>query len=205
MKIILWAMEEKLAAAWEKHCGDFKFVSFHRGSILSLSCDAVVSPTDSFGFMTKGINAEFVQRFGPHVSETLRKIIRTKHHGEMLVGSAELIETGLQRIRFLIAAPTMRVSMTLGPKTINPYLAARASFLLVRYGRLTIPEYEGDNISDHIESIAFPGMGTGAEGAVPPELCAIQMRKAIEDFVLGRFRFPGSEENAEELHRFLFS
>ena len=44
MKIILSAVETELADAWERFCGDLAAVEVHRGSLLHLSVDAVVSP-----------------------------------------------------------------------------------------------------------------------------------------------------------------
>ena len=56
MNIILTSVEPALADAWERFCGDLDFVTVHRGSIFDLSCDAVVSPANSFGFMDGGID-----------------------------------------------------------------------------------------------------------------------------------------------------
>lgn len=67
MKIILSAVEDELAEAWRRFCGDFEFVEVRRGSIFDLSCDAVVSPANSFGFMDGGIDMIdmlYSQRFG---------------------------------------------------------------------------------------------------------------------------------------------
>ena len=49
MKLILTAVEQQLADAWRKFCGDLDFVAVHHGSILDVECDAVVSPANSFG------------------------------------------------------------------------------------------------------------------------------------------------------------
>ncbi len=123
MKIVLAAVETDLADAWEHHCGDLEGVSVHRGSILDVACDAVVSPANSFGFMDGGIDLLYAHHFGWAVQDRLQELIRSRHHGELLVGSAELVETGHARIPYLIAAPTMRVPMILRD-TVNPYLAA---------------------------------------------------------------------------------
>src|SRR4051812_43983254 len=56
LKIILAAVEHDLADAWERHCGELPDVAVHRGSILDLQADAVVSPANSFGFMDGGID-----------------------------------------------------------------------------------------------------------------------------------------------------
>jgi O-acetyl-ADP-ribose deacetylase (regulator of RNase III) len=133
MNIILTAREDDLADAWERHCGDLENVCIHRGSILDVDCDAVVSPANSFGFMDGGIDMLYSQHFGWEVQERLQSLIRKKHHGELIIGNAEIVETDNLRVPYLIAAPTMRVPMKL-QDTVNPYLAARAVLLLVQHG-----------------------------------------------------------------------
>ena len=130
LKIVLAAVEDDLADAWERHCGALPNVSIHRGSILDLAVDAVVSPANSFGFMDGGIDHLYSRHFGWVVQERLQKQIRTRHHGELSVGAAEIVETDSLRIPFVIAAPTMRLPIVLAD-SVNPYLAARAALLLI--------------------------------------------------------------------------
>jgi O-acetyl-ADP-ribose deacetylase (regulator of RNase III) len=108
-------------------------------------------------------------------------LIRTRHHGELLVGAAEIVETGNLRIPFVIAAPTMRVPMILAD-TVNPYLAARAVFLLIRHAVIPAGALSGEPVSAAVRSVAFPGLGTGV-GRVDPNTCARQVRAAIEEIV----------------------
>jgi O-acetyl-ADP-ribose deacetylase (regulator of RNase III) len=204
VKIILTSREPELTNAWTKHCGDLDFVTVHSGSILDLACDAVVSPANSFGFMDGGIDALYSERFGWQVQDRLRQVILERHHGELLIGAAEIVETDYLRMPYLIAAPTMRVPMILGRETISPYLAARAVFLLVKKGKFTQGEHTGQNIAEYVESIAFPGMGTGI-GRVPVEVCARQMRAAIDEILLGKFKFPNSWAEASERHQLLYA
>jgi O-acetyl-ADP-ribose deacetylase (regulator of RNase III) len=114
VQLVLTAVDDALADAWQRFCGDLEFVKVHRGSILDLSCDAVVSPANSFGFMDGGIDAEYAKFFGGDLPAPVRAMIAERHHGEMLVGSADLVETNHERIPHLIVAPTMRVPMALG-------------------------------------------------------------------------------------------
>jgi hypothetical protein len=109
VKIILAALDHPLAEAWEQYCGEIKGVTIHRGSITDLTCDAVVSPANSFGFMDGGIDHHYSHVFGWHVQERLQKSIAKHHHGELLVGAAEIVPTDHSRIPYVIAAPTMRV------------------------------------------------------------------------------------------------
>jgi len=51
MKIVLAARDQLLAAAWSASCGDLDGVTVHHGSILDVTCDALISPANSYGFM----------------------------------------------------------------------------------------------------------------------------------------------------------
>jgi O-acetyl-ADP-ribose deacetylase (regulator of RNase III) len=204
MKLILTARDAPLATAWSKFCGGLEFVSVHRGSIFDVECDAVVSPANSFGFMDGGIDALYTDKFGSVVQDRLRRAILARHHGELLIGCAEIVETDHPRIPYLIAAPTMRVPMVLGFDTINPYLATRAVFLLVRYGLFPDGVFVGEKLAEHIQVIAFPGMGTGV-GRVPVEIAARQVRAAIDDHLRDGFRLPTSWAEASERHQMLYT
>ncbi len=203
MRIILTAVEDDLADAWERHCGDMPGVSVHRGSILDLSVDAVVSPANSFGFMDGGIDHLYSQHFGWEVQGRLQELIRTRHHGELLVGAAEIVATGHPRISHVIAAPTMRVPMVL-TDTVNPYLAARAVLLLIKHGVVPSGKLAGEPIAAVVQSVAFPGLGTGV-GRVGPNTCAHQVRAAIEEVVLGRGHYPRTWAEAQQWHQLLYT
>lgn len=88
--------------------------------------------------------------------------------------------------------------------TVHPYLAARAALLLVKHGRFPAGHLAGEAIADGIQSIAFPGLGTGV-GRVEPEKCAAQVRAAIEHVVLGNFEFPTSWAEAQIRHQKLYT
>lgn len=203
MRIVLAAKEDSLADAWERHCGDLDFVTIHRGSILDLRIDAIVSPANSFGFMDGGIDRLYSHHFGWCVQDRLQHLIKTAHHGELLVGAAEVVDTDDSNIPFPIAAPTMRVPMILRG-TVHPYLAARATLLLIKHGRFPTGHLAGEAIADGIQSIAFPGLGTGV-GRVEPEKCAAQVRAAIEHVVLGNYEFPTSWAEAQIRHQKLYT
>jgi O-acetyl-ADP-ribose deacetylase (regulator of RNase III) len=203
VKIILAALDDPLADAWERHCGDLPGVVVHRGSILDLDVDAVVSPANTFGFMDGGIDHLYSDRFGWHVQDRLQELIRTRHGGELLVGTAEIVETGRARPLFVIAAPTMRVPMVLRD-TVNPFLAARAVFRLIRHGVVPAGSLAGEPVASVVNSIAFPGLGTGV-GRVGPNTCARQVRAAIEESVLGLGQFPRTWAEAQQRHQLLYT
>ncbi|AFY96354.1 macro domain-containing protein [Chamaesiphon minutus] len=203
MKLILTAVDESLAEAWTKFCGDLDFVTVHHGSILDVDCDAVVSPANSYGFMDGGIDGVYMWHFGDDIQIRVRRQIFDRHHGEILVGQADVVATENVRIPYLIFAPTMRVPMNL-QDTVNPYLAARAIFLLVKDGVFKSGEYTGQKISSRIETIALPGLGTGV-GNVCFETCARQVRSAIDDIILEGYRMPKSWAEASERHQLLYT
>lgn len=203
MKIILTAVEDSLTNAWQKFCGDLDFVTIHQGSILDVECDAVVSPANSFGFMDGGIDAVYMSYFGSDIQMRLRRQIYEHHNGELIIGNADVIETFHEKIPFLIAAPTMRVPMILND-TVNPYLAARAVFILITQGIFLSDALADKPISDHIKTVAFPGLGTGV-GKVGFNTCAHQVRKAIDDILLKEYRMPQSWAEASEWHQLLYT
>jgi O-acetyl-ADP-ribose deacetylase (regulator of RNase III) len=193
-RIILASPDQRLIEAWGRECGAAPGVEIFRGSVFDVECDALVSPANSFGFMDGGIDAQYTERFGSRVQDRLRMQILERHHGELLIGAAELVETGDDTHPFLIAAPTMRVPMALPADTINPFLATRAALLVMREGRG----------GARMKSVCFPGMGTGV-GRVPPEICARQMRAAIEKALAPRHRLPQSWAEASEDHQLLYT
>lgn len=198
MNIFLAAVDEPLARAWARQCGDLDFVTVHRGSILDVTCDAIVSPANSFGFMDGGIDLAYSRHFGWHVQERLQNMIRGHHHGELLVGAAEIVATDDSKIPYVIAAPTMRVPMVV-TDTVNPYLAARAALLLIKHGEFKFGHLAGEKISSVVKTVAFPGLGTGT-GEVSPEICARQVRAALDDILLDRGKFPATWQEAQERH-----
>ncbi len=197
LKVILTAIQDDLATAWQTTCGDLPGVEVHRGDIFKTGADAVVSPANSFGFMDGGIDAVYTHVFGPGVQRRLQAAIRKQFHGELLVGQAHIVETKHQ-IPYLIAAPTMRVPMLLRD-SVNPYLAARAVFLLIRHGVLG----NGTPIAKVVKTVAFPGLGTGV-GQVPPEVCGRQLRAAFEEVLLDMQTFPRAWFEAQARHQRLY-
>jgi len=168
MKVYLHAIEPALADAWERHVTGNGLIKTQvvRSSILETHAQAIVSPANSFGVMDGGIDLVYLRKFGDVLQQRLQHTIEGPWRGELHVGSATMIclpPGGLAN--YLIAAPTMRQPMRLPSDTINPYLATRAALILAMHNDL--------------DSIAFPGMGTGI-GRVPPDECARQMHAAIE-------------------------
>lgn len=189
MKIILADIDERIVNAYRRHCERLENVSFHHGSILDLDVKAVVSPANSFGFMDGGIDAVYTRFFGRGVQNKLQEEIAKTKMQELLVGQAMVIETGHEKIPYVISAPTMRVPQRLPANSVNVYLAARAA--------LHAAEDAG------LESVAFPGLGTGV-GNFPPDTCGLQMHMAIRSGIIKHNTYPKRWKEAQDDHQRLY-
>ena len=198
MNLIFVDLQPEVVSAWREQFAGYSEVSVQSGSIFDVECDALVSPANSFGFMDGGLDMSISRYFGWHVQERLQELIQDKHHGELLVGTAEIVPTDHPLIPFVIYAPTMRVPMILD-ETVIVYLATRAVILLASHGRFP----DGRPISETVRTIAVPGMGTGV-GRVPPAICARQMKAAVDDALLKRTSFPTSWYEAQLRHQLLY-
>ena len=199
MKIVLADLQEKLIEAWQAIDHKKEYVTTYHGSIFEVECDALVSPANSFGYMDGGLDMAISSFFGWHVQDRLQQKIQSKHHGELLVGTAEIVETDHAEIPYVISAPTMRVPMILS-ETVNVYLAIRGLLLLVKYGQFE----EGTAIREKVQTIALPGMGTGV-GQVSPDIFARQMKQAVEEVIEEKNGFPTSWWEAAKRHQLLYS
>ncbi|HEU5473240.1 MAG TPA: macro domain-containing protein [Actinophytocola sp.] len=178
--LVLCAVSEPLAEAWDTAADGRPDVRVHRGSVLDVPVDAVVSPANSFGWMRGGVNAVYGQAF-PAVEQHVRSAVLAYHGGELPVGEALIVPTGVPAPEWLIIAPTVRQpGEQLPPDTVHPFLATRAVLRLWRDGTLE----DGDPVRAAVRTIALPGMGTGT-GGVSPQTCARQVIAAWDE-VLGR-------------------
>jgi O-acetyl-ADP-ribose deacetylase (regulator of RNase III) len=97
----------------------------------------------------------------------------------------------------------MRVPMIL-KDTVNPYLAARAALLLIKHGTFAIGPLKGEPVAAGVQSVAFPGLGTGV-GRVGLDTCARQVRAAIEEVLLAPQPFPMNWADAQARHQQLYT
>lgn len=176
MRVILCALDDELELAFREAFHDVVGVTAHRGSILNVEADAIVSPANSFGYMDGGLDLVLTQHFGWELEKRVRAELLDQHLGELPVGQAIVVPTHNDRVPWLISAPTMRVPMRVAD-TANAFLAFRA--ILVAAQR-----HNATNGTSPIDMIACPGLGTG-EGRMPPAVCAAQMRYAWEVVIEG--------------------
>jgi len=186
MEIYLCAREDELFNAWKLLCGHHDFVTPTKQDILSIKAEAVVSPANSFGEMSGGIDLHYKNYFGKAVEEDLQRKICLEFNNELLVGQATSVKLfnvpPTISYRHLIAAPTMRIPENVS-HTINTYLATKAALM------------EAVNIG--VDSIVFPGMGVGT-GCMAPMDCAKQVNAAIDDVLVSKRVYKGPVKIYEE-------
>ncbi|MBS1636683.1 MAG: macro domain-containing protein [Bacteroidetes bacterium] len=172
MNIILSAIESELIEAWRLYFHNEPNVSITDEDITKISCSAIVSPANSFGFMDGGLDYQLSVRFGWDLEKRLQTIIKSLPEGELLVGQAIVIETNDQVIPYLISAPTMRIPTNFNIDTsVNAYLAMKAILIKATH-------------APDILSVAIPGLCTGT-GRMKPEIAAKQMYQAYKEIILG--------------------
>ncbi len=186
MEIYLCARENDLFNAWKLFCGHHDFVTVTRQDIMSIDAEALVSPANSFGFMTGGIDLHYRNYFGQAIEDDLRRRIASKFNHELLVGQATAVKIfnppPLLKYKYMIAAPTMRVPENIS-HTINAYLASKAALV--------------EALRIDVASIVFPGLGTGT-GCMLPEDCAKQVNAAINYVLVEKRIYSGPKNLYEE-------
>lgn len=179
LTLVLVAVDVPMARAWRALAEGRPGLVVHEGSITDVAADAVVSPANSFGFMGGGIDAVYARWF-PGISERVRAASGADRGGELPVGDAVIVPTGVERPAWLISAPTMRNP---GERLPVDGAAARAAATAVlrlwRDGALP----DGRPVRDEVRTIALPGLGTGV-GGLSPEVCARRVGEALDE-VLG--------------------
>jgi O-acetyl-ADP-ribose deacetylase (regulator of RNase III) len=169
-KIHLVDNDGALVRAWSDALRDLPMFVPQRRDYFELEADAMVSPANSFGVMDGGLDMAIQLTLGPTIQTRVRQRIEERHHGELSIGAAEIIETGDARWPFLIAAPTMRVPEDVS-RTVNAYVAFRAILLAVRA--------HNASGAKPIRTLLCSGLATGV-GGMPPRRCAMQMRLAYQ-------------------------
>lgn len=151
-----------VASALEDTFSPHSEVSVSEGDILSRARCAVVSPANCFGNMDGGIDRVYVDFFGQEIQWRVQELIEREPTGRLRIGLARLVQTGHERIPFMIVAPTMEVP--------QPIPAANVFFAMAAVLRLA-------DESPELTEVFVPGLGTGV-GHVDPADAALEMEAA---------------------------
>ena len=165
---------EALARAFH----DTPAVEVAEGNLLDLASDAIVSPANSFGDMSGGIDKSIDDFHHGAAQRSIMAAIAEHFLGELPVGMALIVELPSRRFPFVVSAPTMRVPSRVAD-SLNAYLAMRAALVAVlRHNAAGLRA---------IRSLAVPGLCTGV-GGMAPEEAAEQMLAAYDNIIGQRWR-----------------
>ncbi len=178
LRLSLGDLNPQVAGALAEAFVDVGAVEVVEGNLLELACDAIVSPANSFGDMSGGIDKAIDDFHKGAAQEAVRRAISEHYLGELPVGAALIVEVPGRRFRFVVAAPTMRIPGSV-VRTINAYLAMRATLVAVL--RFNAQHQQP------LRTLAIPGLATGVGGLSPRE-AAEQMWTAYDNVVAGHWR-----------------
>jgi O-acetyl-ADP-ribose deacetylase (regulator of RNase III) len=182
LAVYLCDKNAEVVKAWQAFFGRGAKVTISEGDVLTQQVSVLVSPCNSFGIMEDGLALALHKATDSKIESRFRKLLQDKHAGELPVGQAEIMTTGIAQPERVIFAPTVRVPQRMNAANVNAFLATRAALrVLAQFMRQETDE-KG---STHIESIAFVGMGTGG-GRTSPATAAFQMYEAYCQIVLGQ-------------------
>lgn len=88
--------------------------------------DLLVSPANSFGDIRGGIDHLYYDLLGQDkLQKEIWETLKSKHHGEIMIGQSCLIPLGNSRPKYLLLCPTMRIPENV-ENTNNAYYYTRA-------------------------------------------------------------------------------
>lgn len=174
LRLTLCDTNAEMTDAWLDQFFGVEGVEIVQGDLLDASGDAVVSPANSFGDMSGGVDKRIDDFFQGAAQERITQAIREQFMGELPVGMAIVVPMLDSRIPFVAAAPTMRVPQPVSD-SLNAYLAMRAALVAVLRHNAHTPQQS-------IRSLAVPGLCTGV-GAMPYAVAARQMRIAYDNIL----------------------
>ena len=159
-------------------------IFIEKGDLTKFSCDAIVNPANSFGYMGGGV-AGAIKRAGGLIIEK-----EAISKAPIPVGKAVVTTAGALPCKYVIHATTMKQpAISIDVKNVK--LATKAAFDL--------------GVKLKIKSIAIPGMGTGV-GGVPTSDAAkaiIKIAKDFEDKFEKIILIDRNEEMIKSFHQFL--
>jgi O-acetyl-ADP-ribose deacetylase (regulator of RNase III) len=174
VRLVLVDTDPKVCAAFSAYFGGLRGVEVVNGPFEELMAfDCVVMPSNSFGFVTGGVEAAIIRYFGEHLRDRIRNRIHDMFSGEQPVGTSLLIRTGDENHPFVAHTPLMRIPMPIS-LTDNVYSALWAVLNAVK-------AHNASGTDQKIRRIACPGFAT-TTGQVTPDEAARQMALAFRFF-----------------------
>ena len=167
--VYLLAVRDELADAFRLAFADMENVIIVQDDFESFMAshpevDGIVSPANSFGMMTGGLDKTLRDYFGMELQEAVRDVILTQCFGEQTVGTSIAVDIPGCSGKKLIHTPTMRTpSVIIDYQTV--YLCMRSALTAA--------------IKSGVRYLMVPAFG-GSTGKVPENVIASNMREAYE-------------------------
>lgn len=169
MHLFLVDINPDMTTAWERSFKDLPGVEIILSDILAVAENTIVSPANSYGLIDGGIDGLYKDYFGDILQRNILNVILKNYPDGLLpVGSAILVETGNNKIPYMISAPTMEFPGPVRP--INAFFAMNAMLKVAEKHK---------NI---ITKVYCPGLATGI-GLVPEEDGAREMANAYKKYL----------------------
>jgi O-acetyl-ADP-ribose deacetylase (regulator of RNase III) len=184
MEVILCDSNPEVVKAWHFFFDRGGRVTISEGDILNAEISALVLPINSFGIMDDGFAESINKKTDGLLESRTRKLLLEKYAGEMPVGQAEVVNSGLEKPGLVVLTPTVRVPQRMqNAPSVSAYLSTRAALravaAYVRNGG------GGQKGALPLDSVGFVGMSTG-QGGQSPATAAFQMYEAYCQVVLGQ-------------------
>ncbi|MCW3098054.1 MAG: phage tail assembly protein [Chthonomonadaceae bacterium] len=108
LRLSLCDINADMTDAWLDSFFGVEAVEILQGDLLETGADAVVSPANSFGDMSGGVDKRIDDFYRGAAQEAIVRCIGEQFLGELPVGMALVVSMPNSRLPFVIAAPTMR-------------------------------------------------------------------------------------------------
>ena len=198
--INLCDINPKVVAAMQKEFAWAPKLVITNGDALQQEVDALICPTNSFGFLEIGFANAVRSHYTANIEIALRQFIEEKHRGDMPIGYAYIYEAPkanqARPLRYVVFAPVARAPGIDISNTLNTYYAFMAALLAIEaHNQAASERYQ------LIESVAAPAMGAGYS-KMPADRAARQMKAAL-DWVNGPEKFKSSRDATAHTRRLL--
>jgi len=157
--------------------GDIAGVSIVDGPLLEgCIADAVIAPTNSFGYLDSGLDGAFARRFGRRLQRSLQERIACEFDAELPVGEAVIMPSGDFTLPFVVMAPATQLPSGIAKEP----MIFRAIDAAIR----SIARWNAADEMPPIESVIIPDIAGIARGWDDDRL-VMQLREALDGWSRG--------------------
>ena len=151
--------------------GDIAGVSIVDGPLLEgCIADAVIAPTNSFGYLDTGIDGAFARRFGRRLQRSLQERIACEFDAELPVGEAVILPSGDFTLPFVVMAPATQLPGALSKEPMI-YRAVNAALR-------SIDAWNAADEMPPIESVIMPDIA-GIDCGWDADRLVLQLRESL--------------------------